>query len=296
MSQTTLSLLLRLIERKHGGFPHARQEDQVTVYDHLVIDEAQDFGAVDLMVLLSAVSSRTGVTIVGDGNQKIIPDVNFIGWDALAATLGIAGAAVATLEVTHRSTQPIMMLADFVAGEAPATGASSPRGRVGPVPRLLLVDDNEEAVAVQVAALATADLTAHPAAHVCVVCVTLASAQRLHARLASLLAAAGFPVRHGYRDAFAFAPGLTITNLRQVKGLEFDSVIVVDQAGKAYAATAQGRRNLYTVMTRAKDQLRFVARRAPSPLLTAALAHGLVVGETTDGSPGTFLEDEEEPF
>ena len=66
--------------------------------------------------------------------------------------------------------------------------------------------------------------------------------------------------------------------------------------GKPYAATAQGRRHLSTVMTRAKDQLRFVARRVPSPLLTAALAHGLVIRETTDGAPGTFSEDAEEPF
>src|SRR5262245_56520683 len=119
-------------------------------------------------------------------------------------------ALLKTCNQLHRSTQPIMTLADFVAGDSSATGASSPRGRAGPIPRLLLVDDDEEAVAAQVAALATADLAVHPAAHVCVVCVTAASAQRLHVRLASLLAAAGFPVRHGYRDAFAFAPGLTI--------------------------------------------------------------------------------------
>jgi DNA helicase-2/ATP-dependent DNA helicase PcrA len=290
-----LALLLRLIELKHGGFPNAQQEDEVTVYDHVVIDEAQDFGAVDLMVLLHAVASRTGVTIVGDINQQIMPDVDFIGWEALAATLGIAGAAVATLEVAHRSTQPIMALADFVA-RGPATPlTASPSSRPSPRPCLLLVDDTDEAVTEQVATLATGDLAVHPAAHVCVVCATPATAHHLHARLARRLAPAGFPVRHGYRDAFTFAPGLTITNLRQVKGLEFDSVIVVDQAGKPYAATAQGRRNLYTVITRAKDQLRFVARRTPSPLLTSALTRGLLLVEPRDGPPVTVSEDEEEP-
>ena len=291
-----LSLLLRLIELKHGGFPNAQKEDDVTVYDHLVIDEAQDFGAVDLMVLLGAVSSRTGVTIIGDVNQKIIPEADFLGWDALAAELGIDGAAVATLEVTHRSTHPIIALADFVAGETPSTMTPSPSGRPGPMPVLLPVDDNDDAVAEHIATLATADLTANPAAHVCVVCATTATAQQLHARLARLLADAGFPVRHGYRDDFEFAPGLTITNLRQVKGLEFDSVIVVDPAGKPYAATAQGRRNLYTVITRAKGQLRFVARRAPSLLLAPAIERGLLCVETTDISLGMLSEDEDEPF
>src|SRR5205814_2945030 len=111
---------------------------------------------------------------------------------------------------------------------------------------------HDDAVAEQVATRATADLATNPAAHVCVVCARPATAQQLHARLARLLADAGFPVRHGYRDDFKFAPGLTVTNLRQVKGLEFDSVIVVDPAGTPYAATAQGRRNLYTVITRAE--------------------------------------------
>jgi len=290
-----LSLLLRLIELKHGGFPNSRKEDDVTVYDHLVIDEAQDFGAVDLMVLLGAVSSRTGVTIVGDVNQKIIPDADFIGWDGLAAELGINGAAVATLEVTHRSTHPIITLADFVAGETPTTMTPSPNGRPGPIPVLCYVDDHDNAVAEQVATLATADLATNPAAHVCVVCAWPTTAQQLHARLTRRLADAGFPVRHGYRDAFTFAPGLTVTNLRQVKGLEFDSVIVVDPADKLYGATMQGRRNLYTVITRAKDQLRFVVRRALSPLLAAAIERGFLGVETTDLSPGTFLEDEDEP-
>ena len=277
-----LALLLRLIELKHGGFPNAQKEDDVTVYDHLVIDEAQDFGAVDLMVLLGAVSSRTGVTIVGDVNQKIIPDADFIGWDGLTAKLGIAGAAVATLEVTHRSTYPIIALADFVAGDTPTTMTPSPSGRSGPIPVLCYVDDHDKAVAEHVATLATADLATNPAAHVCVVCARPATAQQLHARLARLLANAGFPVRHGYKDAFEFAPGCTVTNLHQVKGLEFDSVIVVDPAGKLYGTTVQGRRNLYTVITRAKDQLRFVVRRALSPLLASAIECGFLGVETTD--------------
>jgi hypothetical protein len=81
-----------------------------------------------------------------------------------------------------------------------------------------------------------------------------------------------------------------------VKGLEFDSVIVLDPAGKPYSATVQGRRNLYTVITRAQDQLRFVVRRALSPLLASAIERGLLCVETTNLSPGTLLEDEDEPF
>ena len=111
-----LALLLRLIQRKNGGMPDKDHDDEVHVYDHLVLDEAQDFGAVELAVILGAVRARTGVTIVGDLNQKIIPDADFVGWEALAAELGVEGMTVARLEVAHRATRPIMALADSLVG------------------------------------------------------------------------------------------------------------------------------------------------------------------------------------
>lgn len=45
-----LALLLRLIQLKHGGLA-AKDADEVLLCEHLVIDEAQDFGAVELKTL-----------------------------------------------------------------------------------------------------------------------------------------------------------------------------------------------------------------------------------------------------
>src|SRR5207245_699625 len=104
------------------------------------------------------------------------PEADFIGWDALAAELGIEGTAVATLEVAHRSTHPIVALADAVAGATPTTMTSSPSNRPRPIPVLCHVDDHDDAVAEQIAAFATADLAVNPAAHVCVVCATIITA------------------------------------------------------------------------------------------------------------------------
>ena len=126
-----LALLLRLVQLKNGGYPDAEHEDDVTLFDHVVVDEAQDFGAVELRVLMDSVRSRTGVTIVGDLNQKILPDVAFEGWDALAEELGVGGAAVTRLEVAHRSTRPIIDVADAIAGD------STQGGRPGAIPTLV---------------------------------------------------------------------------------------------------------------------------------------------------------------
>ena len=48
-----MSLLLRLIQLKNGGLPH-KQGEMVSL-DHLVIDEAQDFGPVEYAILFDAV-------------------------------------------------------------------------------------------------------------------------------------------------------------------------------------------------------------------------------------------------
>lgn len=86
----------------------------------------------------------------------------------------------------------------------------------------------------------------------------------------------GTPLRLGYNKEFAFGRGVTVTNMRQVKGLEFDVVIALDPTDEGYPVTAQGRRWLYTVTTRAKQQLHFVSDQAPGTLLGATIEAGLV--------------------
>lgn len=286
------ALILRLIQLKNGGLSD-KEGDDVFLFDHLVIDEAQDFGAVELATLLAAVRSRTGVTIVGDLNQKIIPEADFIGWDALAEQLGLSGAEVAKLEVAHRSTRPIVELASAVAGDGEATG------RAGPKPTLVLVGE-PEALAREIARIARSAIEDRPSAHVCVVCRSPADAVALKPDLATAIVESGGDgaiVRVGHNADFHFGPGITVTNVRQIKGLEFDFVIVVEPDEVAYPADEQGRRWLYTVLTRAKESLYLVASRPVTPLLDAAKARGLVeVEDLTDVVPVQLGVGDDEPF
>lgn len=287
-----LALLLRLIQLKNGGFPDKNREDSVQLFDHLVVDEAQDFGAVELTALLASVRSRTGVTIVGDTNQKIVPEVDFIGWDALASELGITGVSVARLEVAHRSTAEIMAVADTLVGD------HSPAAAHGARPTLTVVDP--ASLHDSLAALVRAEIASAPKGHVCVVCPrrkdvppTLAALQQ---RLDSDATFAA-PLREGHNKAFEFGAGVTVTNLRQIKGLEFDSVIVFDPSAEAYPDTDQGRRNLYTAVTRAKDRLAFLGTAPLSPLLSPARdATLLEVADQATVEEVKFTEEELEPF
>jgi len=284
-----LAPLLALIVRKHGGLPDITRDDEVDVYDHLMIDEAQDFGAVELQVLLSIVRSRTGVTVVGDINQKIVPSADFIGWDALARELGISGAAVARLEVAHRSTAPIMALANTLTGDH-ATG-----GRPGITPRLHRADS--EAAAHETLAWEVVRLAAeHEHGHVAVVTSTRTAATELTATLTRELAGSGITIRQGHNQRFAFEPGVTVTNAAQIKGLEFDAVLVVQPDESAYPCRGDdGRRRLYTVLTRAKTELVLVVIGQPTALLDPAIASGVLdVEDHLDAPP--FQLDDDTPF
>lgn len=285
-----LALLLRLIEVKNGGFPNKLRDDDVRVYDHLVVDEAQDFGAVELAVLFGAVKARTGVTIVGDLNQKILPEVDFIGWDALAEELGIGGATVARLEVAHRSTRQIMAIADGIVGDKEGSG------RDGALPTLRLVETEADKLAA-VAEIAGAALLDNPNAHVCVVCPSKSDVHGVVEHLRASMANRGLEVREGHNREFVFAPGVTVTNYRQVKGLEFDVVIALDVTDKPYPSTTPGRRKLYMVITRAKDALHFVLAGEPTGLLRAAIDGGLVEVRDEAGVPEVgFTAEDEQPF
>jgi DNA helicase-2/ATP-dependent DNA helicase PcrA len=78
----------------------------------------------------------------------------------------------------------------------------------------------------------------------------------------------GTVARLALQGHFEFRPGITITCVPEVKGLEFDHVIVPDASASTYPSTADSRRSLYVAVTRATDHLALTAADAWSPLLS----------------------------
>ena len=66
---------------------------------------------------------------------------------------------------------------------------------------------------------------------------------------------------------FSFKPGVEVTDIRQVKGLEFDYVVLVDVTAGFYPANDESRHLLHIGATRAAHQLWLVAPGEPSSLL-----------------------------
>ena len=75
-------------------------------------------------------------------------------------------------------------------------------------------------------------------------------------------------------QTFGFRPGIEVTDVRQVKGLEFDYVVMLDVNASSYALDDESRHLFHIGVTRAAHQLWLVATGRPSALLPEALFHG----------------------
>ncbi|HEY3446749.1 MAG TPA: ATP-binding domain-containing protein [Myxococcales bacterium] len=227
---------------------------------HLVVDEAEDISLFELFVLgkLLGDQGERSVTLAGDDAQQTF--TSFAGWDQALSALGAQNAATCRLQVTYRCPRPIAELARRILGPlAPEEPVQA--GREGaPVGRF---DFPSEAHAHLFLADAVRDLAERePQASVGVVARTPEAAQAFHRVLSDLPEA-----RLVLEGDFSFQPGIDVTDVGNVKGLEFDYVIVPDASAAAYPLDDDSRRALHVAVTRASHQLWVVAVGSPSPLL-----------------------------
>jgi DNA helicase-2/ATP-dependent DNA helicase PcrA len=68
---------------------------------------------------------------------------------------------------------------------------------------------------------------------------------------------------------FSFTAGVEVTEIEQVKGLEFDYVILVDVDAANYRDVSSARRLLHVGATRAIHQLWLAAVGVPSPIVSS---------------------------
>ena len=263
------ALLLRIYQRQRGRLPapgSPKDAKTVLAYEHLMIDEVQDFSPLELAVLLDATSAQRSVTLAGDTAQAIAPEHGFSAWTELLDFLDISHERVEPLRVSYRSTREIVDVAEHVLGPlmgdvrpvAPRAGApveAFPFSSAGECAEFLshalkeLVRNEPDA--------SVALLARHPEQ------ARLAYEALLHAEVPALRLVAD--------QDFSFAPGIDITDVRQSKGLEFDIVILLEVTDASYPETDDARRLLHVAMTRAALQLWITHVGAPSPLLPESL-------------------------
>jgi len=247
-----LPLLLFLAAIRTGG--HGRK------VAHLVVDEAEDVSLVELSVLGRQLGGRRSVTLAGDEAQQTF--TSYAGWPEALAALGVKDAPTVRLATSYRCPAPIAELAHEVLG--PLAPPEPPRaGRPGaPVARF---DFPSEAHAqLFLCGQLRELLEREPEASVAVVCAQPETALAFHRLLSDLPEA-----RLALDGQFTFRPGCDVTDVSNVKGLEFDYVVIPDAGVRAYPDEPEARRRLHVAVTRAAHQLWVATTGSPSPLLAS---------------------------
>jgi DNA helicase IV len=231
-----------------GPRPRSRDEDEVRTYGHIVVDEAQDLTLMQLRMLARR-SLGGSMTVVGDIAQATGPWAP-PSWDAVLANLpSRKPPRVQELSIGYRTPASIMTLANKVLavsdpGLKPPTAVRE--GEDEPI--VLAVDATD--LARHVAELAAAERDVVGEGNVAVVLP-----DSLIPAVADAMRVAG--VDFGEAARVGLDAQVNLVPVRLVKGLELDSVVVVEPA-RIVAEEPQGLRALYVALTRATRRLAVV--------------------------------------
>ena len=105
-------------------------------------------------------------------------------------------------------------------------------------------------------------ITNEPGCSVAIIAKTQESAERIYQALEHLP-----KIRLITDGDFEFKPGIDVVEATQVKGLEFDYVIVPDASAGVYRDLPEHRRLLHVALTRAIHQLWVISISKASPIL-----------------------------
>ena len=262
-----LAMILRICQIKYDRL--TGPSGQSVAFEHVVVDEAQDLSPLILKVLCGAARPRSPVTLAGDTAQRLWLDTGFEDWDALVGLLGIKAHVLPPLAISYRSTQQVMALAHHVLGPL-AAGDPARDAHAGAPVELHRFEETGEAVAFLADALKSLR-DRERRATVALVARTPQVADLYHEGLRR----AEVPeLRRVRAQDFSFTPGIDLTDIFQIKGLEYDYVVLLEPTAEHFGDDIESRHLLHVAMTRAAHQLWLLCSGRPSPLLPEALVQG----------------------
>lgn len=260
------TLILRLSQRLRGPLTRGATNKDPLVYEHILVDEAQDLSPVELAVVLDCSSKARSITLSGDVQQRLLMDNGFSDWKTVLGELGMDHVEIEPLKLSYRSTAEIIEFSRAVLG--PLASKDEPVAvRAGAPVELFSFGHSGDALAFLAEALRELMQT-EPNASIAVVSRYPEQADVYYEGLKR----GEVPyVRRIAEQDFPFKPGIDVTDVRQVKGLEFDYVIAVEVSDAAYPAEDEARHLLHICATRAAHQLWILTTSRPSPLIPSEL-------------------------
>ena len=256
------ALLLRAWQLRVGPLPG--RSGRPLHYRHIAIDEVQDFAPIEVRVLLDSMQRDSSITLAGDTQQHLMEHSGFTSWRGFFDDLGLDGAEIDTLKVSYRSSEQIMNFATSLLGDL-QEDEEVVTTRSGPPVELFRLTDRGACVAFLSDVLRDL-MEAEPMASVAVLTPSPVVSD---VYFEGLQRAELLRLRRIREGEFPFKAGIEVTEVTQVKGLEFDYVIVLDVDATNYPDTPGTRRLLHVAATRAVHQLWLMSVGTPSPLIEA---------------------------
>jgi DNA helicase-2/ATP-dependent DNA helicase PcrA len=221
------------------------------VIKHVIIDEAQDYTAVQYKIFKN-VFSQSKMTILGDINQSINGFMNIGSFDVIKDIFetqnikALNNVMSLSLIKSYRSTKEIT---NFANGILKKPNNSENLNRTGNKPLLIKVSNEEVAVKI---AEDIKSLKANGQKLVAVICKTAAECENLY-KVINSITDITFISNHNeiYKGGNVIIPSYL------AKGLEFDAVIIYSVDEEAFGKETD-RKLLYTLCSRALHELHLV--------------------------------------
>ena len=195
--------------------------------------------------------------------QRLVFDNGFSRWEELLQAVGLRNVHIERLQIMYRSTAEVMSLAQEVLGSLLTDESRQVASRHGAPIAAFGFAEVGEAVAFLGESLRSL-MQREPTASVALISRFSGTATLFFHGLQK----AEVPsLRRVARHEFTFAPGIDVTDVMQVKGLEFDYVVILDATAQAYPDTVESRHLLHIAITRCAHQLWLISAGLPSPLV-----------------------------
>jgi len=235
-----------------------------------MLDEAQDFGALEFQLLVSLTNENLpSVTLAGDLDQRIMEGRKNETWEEALSHLTLPNGkkpdvtALAPLKIGYRSTHEIMTVAKKIIDKQ-SVNTDWHATRTGVPVELFRFKERGSMVAFLADTLEDL-IIREPFASVAVLVRSQETALSLFQGLQRTDLA---NMRYISDQEFSFTPGIDVTNISQTKGLEFDTVIIADVDASTYGPDIRSRQLLYVGVTRAAHQLWLLHCGNPSSLIS----------------------------
>ena len=230
-------------------------------FDHIVIDEAQDFSPFQIRLLQRHVRNGS-FTILGDLSQAIHVYKGIRRWDDFLELFDPEARQFFALTRSYRSTMEIVRFANIVLSRGlPDAMQAEPVFRSGEKVKILRhsAENRADTVIRTIRKL----LAGGRANTIAVIGRTDNVCREIHA----LLLKEDIPASLIGAGQQTYEGGLSVVPVYLAKGLEFDAAVIIDVNKQNYGGNEADARLLYVACTRALHELWLLHEGSPSPLL-----------------------------